>query len=549
MFFEIRLQLGLKLPCAAVFKVQFGCWRWFENSFQRLENPYLGPLLDGENGHQHHRQHEKQSFYEAVLSHGLEPKVNERAEIGSVEGGHAEHEAEDGHNPNADVPTVAVFGEIDLFLHLLAELRQREEREEGRHNHRRVELRVGAIGQCHKVEGKHPLDEQPSQAEVLHAEEYPNEVHQKESEDDAWHFANLLHHLAQEKLVEADEQAMQRAPNEEVPRRAVPQSRQQEADPKVEVHSALALAVAAKRDVEIVHDKRAQGHVPTAPKLGDGTGGIGVVEVFGELEAHHAPETDGHVAVARKVEVDLEGVGQGDNPRGGAVQGRHAGEDFGDLARVQKAEVGGAEDGIHLGANHVGDEDFLAEADDEAIKALQAVGHARLAAADLVGHVAIADDGTGDELGEHNDIQHEIRQFLHRLVHAAVGVQGVGDALEREERDADGQQDASPSERRVTRQPDDEVQVLHREVAVLVEQQQPNRDDDAEAAEQPFQASLFGLAHPLDQEEVGHRGSHKLDDEIGRAPSVEYQRGEEEDVVADFLRRQEIDEEENRHEI
>ena len=167
----------------------------------------------------------------------------------------------------------------------------------------------------------------------------------------------------------------------------------------------------------------------------------------------------------------------------------------------------------------------------------------------MVGHITVADDGTGNQLREHSDIQHKISEFLHRLVHATIGVEGVGDALEREERYADGQQNPPPGERRMTCQTKNQVQVLHREVAVLIEQQQPNRDDDGEAAEQLLQPWLLGLAHPLDQEEIGHRGTDQLEDEVRRTVGVKHQRGEQEDVVAGFLRRQEVDEEENRHEI
>ena len=113
--------------------------------------------------------------------------------------------------------TVGILGEIHLLLYLLAELGQREEREEGRHNHSGIELCVGTERQQRELEGEHPLDEQPSQTEVLDAEEHPDDVHQEEGQDDARHFADFLHHLAEEELVSADEEAVQCAPEEEIP--------------------------------------------------------------------------------------------------------------------------------------------------------------------------------------------------------------------------------------------------------------------------------------------------------------------------------------------
>ena len=73
----------------------------------------------------------------------------------------------------------------------------------------------------------------------------------------------------------------------------------------------------------------------------------------------------------------------------------------------------------------------------------------------------------------------------------------------------------------MTGETDDGVQVLHGEVAVFVEQQQADGDDDGESAEEFFEALFLGFAHPFDQEEVGNGGCDQLDDELRRTPSVE----------------------------
>ena len=171
---EVRLHLRLELCRAIGFKGQFWLWRGFKNTGQWLESPDLGLLLDGENEQHCHRQHKKKNLDETVLFHGSESEIDERAEIGGIQGGHAENEGESGHNPNDNVLDVSIFGEIHLLLRLLAELGQREEREEGRHNHRGVKLRVSTERQQRELEGEHPLDEQPSQAEILDAEEHPD---------------------------------------------------------------------------------------------------------------------------------------------------------------------------------------------------------------------------------------------------------------------------------------------------------------------------------------------------------------------------------------
>ena len=319
---------------------------------------------------------------------------------------------------------------------------QREEGEDGGHHHNGVNLGVAFEDEAAEVKGEHAGDESPGQTEVLNAEEHPNDTHGKESEDDGRHRTDFLHHLAEEELVGADEQAVQGTPNDEVPRGTVPQAAEQEAEPEVEVHTTCAFAVAAERNIEVVHDESTEGLVPTPPELGDRARSVRVVEIFREFEAHDATQTDGHVAVAGKVEIDLEGVGQGDEPCRTRVQ---SGDACHDVAYLRGVEGGRPQHLVNAKTDDISDEDFLTQTDDKTIETLQAVGHRGFALTDLLGNVAIAHDGTCNELREHGDIQHVIAQFLQGLVDATVGVQSVGDALEREERDTDGQQDALPS--------------------------------------------------------------------------------------------------------
>ena len=50
--------------------------------------------------------------------------------------------------------------------------------------------------------------------------------------------------------------------------------------------------------------------MPSSPEIRDGGGQVGVVEVLQKLKAQHATQADGHVGVAREIEVDVQGVGQ-----------------------------------------------------------------------------------------------------------------------------------------------------------------------------------------------------------------------------------------------
>ena len=110
---------------------------------------------------------------------------------------------------------------------------------------------------------------------------------------------------APKQLVGTDEDALQSTVDYEVPSRAVPQAADEEAEPKVEVFACFGLHTAtAQGEVKIVLDEHAEGLVPTPPKLRDGGGYIRVVEVLWELETHHATQTDGHVRISCKVEID-----------------------------------------------------------------------------------------------------------------------------------------------------------------------------------------------------------------------------------------------------
>jgi len=344
--------------------------------------------------------------------------------------------------------TFVVVGEVDLVLHLQAELREGEEREESRHEHGHVEVRVVAEVERREIEGEEALDEEPRQVDALDAEEAASEHDDHEGEKHAWDAPQSLVEFFQKQLVGTDEDALQGTIDHEVPRCTVPQAADQEAEPQVEVFAGFGLhAAAAQGEVEVVLDEHAEGLVPTAPKLGNGGRHIRIIKVFGEFEAHHASKADGHVAVARKVEIDLEGEGEDGNPGGGRVDGGNLVGDVGELGRSQNVVVRWAKHSIHLETDDVGNQNFLRQTDDEAVEALQPVRVKRFAVADLVGDVAVAHDGAGDELRKHDDVKHVVAQALHRLVYLAVGVERVGDALEREERDADRQQDLGPLQR------------------------------------------------------------------------------------------------------
>ena len=83
--------------------------------------------------------------------------------------------------------------------------------------------------------------------------------------------------------------------------------------------------------------------MPATPELGDGRRAVWPIEVLGKGEAEHPREADGHVGVAREVEIDLGGVREDPKPRAG---GR-------DLV------VGQGKNAIGDERDLIGDQDFL----------------------------------------------------------------------------------------------------------------------------------------------------------------------------------------------
>ena len=266
---------------------------------------------------------------------------------------------------------LVVFGEVNLVLHLEAEFRQGEEREEGRHEHGDVEVRVVGEVERREVEGEEALDEEPRQVDALDAEEASGQHDDEEGEKHARDAPQALVEFLQEQLVGADEDALQGTVNHKVPCRAVPQAADEEAEPQVEVFAGFGLhAATTQGEVEVVLDEHAESLVPTAPKLGNGGRHIRIIKVLWELEAHHSTEADGHVAVARKVEIDLEGEGEDGNPGGSRVDGGNLVGDVGELGRSQNVVVRWAQHLVDLETDHVGNQNFLRQTDDEAVEAL-----------------------------------------------------------------------------------------------------------------------------------------------------------------------------------
>ena len=178
--------------------------------------------------------------------------------------------------------------------------------------------------------------------------------------------------------------------------------------------------VAAQRDIDIIPEPTAQRHVPAAPELGNAAGNEGRVKVFQQVEAENVAQTDGHIAVAREVEVNLQGKGGGVHPD------------------KQYRGLGGAAVQLHQLTQLVGNEYLFGKADDEPAHAQTGLFHRMGTVLQLTGHVGIANDGAGDQLREHGHISTKVHDILLGLHAATVHINGVAEDLEGIKADADG---------------------------------------------------------------------------------------------------------------
>ena len=118
-------------------------------------------------------------------------------------------------------------------------------------------------------------------------------------------------------------------------------------------------------------------------------------------------QADGHNGIAGEVKIDVQTEAQGIEPVKEQALLPGCPENFKELAQL------------------VGDEDLLAQAEDEAPQAQPKILGGGPAAAQLALHVHIPDDGTGDELGEQDHIAAEIDDVVLGLGVAPVDVDGV----------------------------------------------------------------------------------------------------------------------------
>ena len=263
--------------------------------------------------------------------------------------------------------------------------------------------------------------------------------------------------------LQAGEQAVAQAPEHEGPVCPVPQTGAEEDKQTVQRGTAPAAAAAAEGKVQILPEPGGEGDVPLTPEVADGGRRIGEEKVLPDGEAEHPSHADGHVAVTRKVKVNLQRVADSAQPGEAGIHDR------------------GAEHRVDHDRGGVGQQELLAEADDEAPDPGGGLRGGAPALVNLRRDIAPADDGTGDQLREEGDIEQELQKTPAVILGPAIDVNGVAQPLEGEERDPDGENQTHGFQGETG----DGIEVRNQEVGVLVDAENPEVQQNVERDDRP----------------------------------------------------------------
>src|ERR1700745_2084374 len=103
---------------------------------------------------------------------------------------------------------------------------------------------------------------------------------------------------------------MKKTPDDKFPRGPMPKACKEEHDQKVADRLPTATAVAAERDVKVISKPKGERHVPASPKVGNGSGGIGIIKIFRKGESQHESESNRHIGIPAEIEINLQRIAQ-----------------------------------------------------------------------------------------------------------------------------------------------------------------------------------------------------------------------------------------------
>ena len=216
---------------------------------------------------------------------------------------------------------------------------------------------------------------------------------------------------------------MIRAPGNESPVGAVPETAHKEDDERVPDDFRLAYATASQGDIDIIPEPSSERNMPPAPKLCYVAAEIRHVEVAHQLDTKQLGRAYGNVGIARKVAVDLEGEENGGEKQCAAR-----------LVRVIRKHL------VHIHGTIVGHHYLLEQAPKDLAHTVNSGVVIELPLLqELRQKVRCSLNGAGHQLREKRDEGEESDDVPGRLYLAPINVDGITQGLEGVERDSDRQ--------------------------------------------------------------------------------------------------------------
>ena len=156
---------------------------------------------------------------------------------------------------------------------------------------------------------EHAAEHGPGLAEGLGAEEHPGQVDQQVGEQTERDEGERARPVAVEPRTQhalgREIQAVQSAPDHEGPAGAMPEAAEQHRRHQRRIRAALAVTIAAERNVEIVAQPRRQRDVPAPPEIGEADRRVRKAEVVRHREAQAHRRADRRRRIAGEVAEDL----------------------------------------------------------------------------------------------------------------------------------------------------------------------------------------------------------------------------------------------------
>ena len=191
----------------------------------------------------------------------------------------------------------------------------------------------------------------------------------------------------------------------------MPETGKEPDDEKVEN---LVFSVSSKGNIDIVAEESAKGHMPSAPEFRCGTGNIGIVEVFEEMETEYFSEADCHIGITGEIIINLNREHKNTEP---------------DRCGASCCKIAG-KIGFRKLACNVGDKNLFGKAHKESCGSAPDILEVFTAVVNFKSNVRISYYRTCNKLGIKRNIHEEFHIVMLGFNVAFINVDGIAEGLE-----------------------------------------------------------------------------------------------------------------------